>query len=109
MRTYHDEKDEIYPVPEWVRVLDEVHDVSPALQGDDQEDRHPGQADVVEADGPVKGVGGADSAGGVVTVPVNTPRAITTRGHCLLHCQTAYLASLLIAGNITAKGKMDFF
>ena len=108
MTTYHDEKDKIYPVPEWVGVLDEVHDVRPALQGDDQEDGHPGQADVVEADGPVKGVGGPDSAGGVVTVPVYTPRTTIISRHCLLHCQTAYLASLLIQGNITAKGKMDF-
>ena len=48
VRTYHYETDEVDPVPEGVGVLDEVHDVRPALQGDDQEDGHPGQPDVVE-------------------------------------------------------------
>ena len=47
-------------------VLHEVHDVSPALQGDHQEYCHPGQPDVVEGDGPVEGVGGSRGALGVV-------------------------------------------
>ena len=38
--------------------LHEVHDVCPPLQGDDEEDGHPGQPDVVEGDRAVKRVGG---------------------------------------------------
>ena len=105
MRTYHDEADKINPVPERVWVLNEVHDIGPALQGDDEEDGHPGQADVVETDGSVEWVGGADGAGVVVLVPVNTPTtsntitvnttSITTIHH-LLNCQSADLTPLLI-------------
>ena len=54
-----------------MRVLDEVHDVRPALQRDDQENGDPGQADVVKGDGAVEGVGGARGALGVVLVPVD--------------------------------------
>ena len=103
---YHDEADKVYPVPERVRVLDEVHDVRPALQGDDQEYRHPGQADVVEADGSVKWVGGTDGAAGVVLVPVHALTiTIITSHHHLLHCQSAHLTFLLIAGNIRTREK----
>ena len=32
--TYHDQADKVDPVPERVRVLNEVHDISPALQSE---------------------------------------------------------------------------
>ena len=55
---YHYEADEVYPVPERVSVLNKIHHIRPALQGDDQEYRHPGQTDVVEWNGSMEGVGG---------------------------------------------------
>ena len=95
---YHDQTNKVYPVPEGVTVLNEVHDVCPTLQRDHQEYRNPGQADVVEADGPVEGVGGAGGAGGVVLVPVDT--ALSVPLHCLLHRKATSPASLLVAGQV---------
>ena len=46
--------------------LDKVHDICPPLQWDDQEDGHPGQADVVKWDGAVKRICWACGASGVV-------------------------------------------
>ena len=62
---YNDEDDKVYEVVEGVDILYEVHDVSPALQGDDEEDRHPGEADVVKTDRAVEGIGGASRTVGV--------------------------------------------
>ena len=53
--------------------LHKVHDVCPSLKGDYEEDGDPGKANVVEGDGPVKWVGGAGRAFGVVLVPVHAP------------------------------------
>ena len=94
---YHYETDEVYPVPEGVTVLDEVHDVGPSLQGDHQEYGHPGQADVVEADGSVERVGGAGGAGGVVLVPVHAARPPLPP---LLHREAARPPGLLVAGQV---------
>ena len=62
---YNDENNKVYEIVEGVDVLYEVHDVSPALQGDDEEDRYPGQTDVVKADRAVEGIGGASRTVGV--------------------------------------------
>ena len=106
MCTYHYETDEVYPVPEGVSVLNKIHHIRPALQRDDQEYRHPGQPDVVEGDGSVEGVGGTDGAAGVVLVPVHALTiTIITSHHHLLHCQSAHLTFLLIAGNIRTREK----
>ena len=78
---YHYEADEVYPVPERVSVLNKIHDVRPALQGDDQEYRHPGQADVVERNGSMEGVGGA---GGALCVILET-RLTSSRSLCDNH------------------------
>ena len=94
---YHDQTNKVYPVPEGVTVLNEVHDVCPTLQRDHQEYRNPGQADVVEADGPVEGVGGAGGAGGVVLVPVH---AALPPLPPLLHREAARPSSLLVAGQV---------
>ena len=80
---YHNETDKVYPVPERVWVLqierlssqtvlwlsshlDKVHDICPSLQGDNKEDGHPGQANVVKRDGSVKRISGAGGASGVI-------------------------------------------
>ena len=105
---YHNQADKVYPVPEWVWVLYEVHHIRPTLQGDDEEYRHPGQPDVVEADGPMERVGGADGAGGVVLVPVNTPSTPSFSQQGLLHCLSADLSSLLTPGNLTARVGEEF-
>ena len=53
--------------------LYKVHDVCPSLEGDNEEDGDPGQADVVKGDGSVERVRRARRALCVVLVPVHTP------------------------------------
>ena len=53
--------------------LHKVHDVCPSLEGDNEEDGNPGQADVVKWDGPVERVRRARRALRVVLVPVHAP------------------------------------
>lgn len=54
-----------------MRILNIVHDVRPAFQRDDQKDGRPGHADVVEADGILKGILLARPTVGVVLIPVD--------------------------------------
>ena len=76
IKTYHDEKNKVDPVPEGVRVLDVVHNGDPALQTDDLKDGDPGEADVIERDGAFERVLVAGSALGVVRVPVHAHRLV---------------------------------
>ena len=53
--------------------LYKVHDISPPLERDDEEDGDPGEANIVEGDRAIERVGRARRALGVVLVPVHTP------------------------------------
>ena len=51
--------------------LYKVHDISPPLERDDEEDGDPGEANIVEGDRAIERVGRARCALGVVLVPVD--------------------------------------
>ncbi len=78
--TYHNEEDEINPVPKGMCVLDIVHDISPGLQADDEKDSDPRQPDVVKRDRPLERVLVASVAQRVVPVPVDALAVVGQRG-----------------------------
>ena len=67
--------------------LYKVHDISPPLERDDEEDGDPGEANIVEGDRPIERVGRACCALGVVLVPVHAAVLIL----CLLRVEGAFL------------------
>ena len=67
--------------------LYKVHDISPPLERDDEEDGDPGEANIVEGDRPIERVGRARCALGVVLVPVHAAVLIL----CLLRVEGAFL------------------
>ena len=67
--------------------LYKVHDISPPLERDDEEDGDPGEANIVEGDRAIERVGRACCALGVVLVPVHAAVLIL----CLLRVEGAFL------------------
>ena len=109
---YHNQTNKVDPVPEWMRVLNKVHDISPALQWYHQEYCHPGQAYVVKWYCSMEGVGGTCGALGVVLkislkehieneqrdlVPVDASLFVS----CLLHTETTLCWSILVEWKIS--------
>ena len=81
--------------------MDEVHDVRPALQGDDQEYRHPGQADVVKGDGSMEWVSWSSRTFGVVLHTGLSINRIFTEIVHLIPVDTSFLVSCLLHGEKT--------
>lgn len=72
--TYHNKKDKINPRPEGVSILYVIHYVRPAFEGDDQKDRGPCHANIVERERILERILLARPTLRIVLVPIDTAR-----------------------------------
>lgn len=82
---YHNQQHKVNPIPKAVRILNVVHNIRPAFQGNDQEYSDPRHSDVIERNRSLKRIATQLRAIRIVLVPVyarSVRRVIVGVGLC---------------------------